>query len=216
MASTVQPSGFQWNRSSAISATLLLHALAALAMLAPPGLIEAPRAAAPPVQPITIKPEEPPPPPPPPRPEPVVFRPKPVVRPQVVKQPEVRPQQPIVTDLPTPVSVPAVPDTAPVESIAAPVADTAPSAVGYKSMKQVPYPRISITRREEGTVMLRVLVGTDGAPQQIEVERSSGHVALDRAAREAVMKWRFEPGTRNGAPYAAWGLVPISFRLSEL
>ena len=121
----------------------------------------------------------------------------------------------LVTDLPTPQSYPAVADPGPVAPPAGPV-ETAPSALGYRSMKQVPYPVIAKRQRLEGTVLLRVLVGADGVPQRIDVERSSGHSVLDRAAREAVMTWRFEPGTRNGQPFAAYGLVPIAFRLTEL
>lgn len=215
MATLVLSRGFQWNRSSAISATLAVHALAALAILAPPALVQMARAPETAPVAITIKPVEPPPPPPPP--ELIVeHKPRPQAPPQIVRRPEPAPvQQPVIAE-PTPQSYPAVPEPAvlPVEP-AAPV-DTAPSALGYKEMRQVPYPVIAKRQRMEGTVMLRVLVGADGVPQEIEVAKSSGHVLLDRAARDAVMKWRFEPGTRNGQPFAAYGLVPIAFRLTEL
>lgn len=213
MATLVLARGFQWKRSSAISATLALHALAALAILAPPAFVAVEKAQEPLVQPITLKREEPPPPPPPIL---EVLKPKPkapIVR--APPKPEPVRADPIVTAEPTTMSYPPVADPDPVAEPATPV-ETAPSALGYKSMKAVPYPRIAATQRMEGTVILRVLVGADGVPQEIRIDKSSGHVVLDRAARDAVMKWRFEPGTRNGEPFAAYGLVPIAFKLTEL
>lgn len=214
MATLVLARGFQWKRSSAISATLALHALAALAILAPPAFVAMQKAHEPLVQPITLKREEPPPPPPPPTLDIVKHKPKaPVVR--ALPKPEPVRADPVVTAELTTMSYPPVADPDPVAEPAAP-AETAPSALGYKSMKAVPYPRIAAQQRMEGTVILRVLVGADGVPQEIQIDKSSGHLVLDRAARDAVMKWRFEPGTRNGEPFAAYGLVPIAFKLTEL
>jgi protein TonB len=92
-------------------------------------------------------------------------------------------------------------------------ADAAPSALAYNNRTEVPYPFEAMRRREQGTVMLRVLVGIDGKPGQIEIERSSGSHALDIAARDAVRRWSFRPGMRGGVAYAAWARVPISFKL---
>jgi protein TonB len=75
------------------------------------------------------------------------------------------------------------------------------------------YPASARRKREEGTVTLRVLVSDAGQPEKIELERSSGSTALDRAALESVRQWRFAPARRGDAPHAAWVLVPIVFRL---
>ncbi len=214
MATLVLARGFQWKRSSAISATLALHGLAALAILAPPAFVAVQKAQEPLVQAITLQREEPPPPPPPVLK--VEHKPKtPVVRAPAPPKPEPVRADPVVTVERTPMSYPAAPEPSLVAEPAAPT-ETAPSALGYRSMRAVAYPRIAVTQRMEGTVMLRVLVGADGVPQEIQIDKSSGHVVLDRAARDAVMKWRFEPGTRNGVPFAAYGLVPIAFKLTEL
>lgn len=214
MTSAVLTHGFQWKRSSAISVTLALHGLALIAILAPPAYVALERAVPEPVLAVTVKKEEPPPPPPPP--ELVVVKPKPrvAVRPQPVQRPA--PVQPVITQEATPMSTPAVevpPEPGPVD--AGPV-DTAPSALTYSHRTAVAYPRESIRAKEEGTVLLRVLVGVDGVPQEIEIARSSGYPRLDRQAKINVMKWRFEPGTRNGQPIAAYGLVPVAFKLTEL
>ena len=70
-----------------------------------------------------------------------------------------------------------------------------------------------VCNRIEGTVVLRVLVGEDGSVKEIEIDKSSGSRDLDRAAREAVMKWKFKPGMRSGVAYAGWARVPINFTL---
>ena len=66
---------------------------------------------------------------------------------------------------------------------------------------------------EEGKVLLRVFIGADGLPQRVEINQSSGYDRLDRQAMDAVMRWRFAPGKRNGVPEAMWNLVPINFVL---
>ncbi len=52
--------------------------------------------------------------------------------------------------------------------------------------------------REQGDVMLKILVSPAGQPARIELARSSGSERLDRAARDAVGNRRFVPA-RGGA-----------------
>ncbi len=80
----------------------------------------------------------------------------------------------------------------------------------------MPYPRDALQAHQQGTVVLRVLVGTDGVPQTVEIEQSSGSRSLDNAAREAVRKWTFQSGTRNGIPAPLWARVPVAFSLQLL
>jgi len=76
------------------------------------------------------------------------------------------------------------------------------------------YPRASLIAGHEGTVTLRVLVDESGQPQEAAIERSSGHRALDQAARTQVLQhWRFHPAQRQGRAVAAYALVPIEFSL---
>ncbi|GAB2497895.1 energy transducer TonB [Arenimonas alkanexedens] len=76
------------------------------------------------------------------------------------------------------------------------------------------YPRQALRSGATGTVLLRVLVDAQGWPQQVQVETSSGHRELDRAAAEQVQsKWRFHPATDRGRPISAYALVPIGFNL---
>jgi TonB family protein len=93
------------------------------------------------------------------------------------------------------------------------VAEVADVDQSYRRVSPPVYPAEAIVARQSGDVVLRVLVGADGTPQQIEVERSSTFDALDRAAIEAVEKWMFNPGRRDGVAAEGWVLVPIAFRV---
>ncbi len=75
------------------------------------------------------------------------------------------------------------------------------------------YPALSRRLREQGRVILRVLVSPEGVPQQLELRTTSGHARLDQAALEAVRRWRFLPARRGTEPLPAWVLVPLTFSL---
>jgi protein TonB len=75
------------------------------------------------------------------------------------------------------------------------------------------YPRQSKRMGEQGTVVLRVLIGLQGTTEKAEIRTSSGFVRLDQAALETVQRWRYVPGKRNGSPEAMWFNVPVRFIL---
>ncbi|MFO0884681.1 MAG: TonB family protein [Pirellulales bacterium] len=75
------------------------------------------------------------------------------------------------------------------------------------------YPTDALLARLEGRVMLRVQVKATGEAQQVLLENSSGHPALDEAARLAVSKWKFRPAKRAGKPIESEVLVPINFSI---
>ena len=58
---------------------------------------------------------------------------------------------------------------------------------------------------------MRVHVGPDGVPMAVDLVQSSRSRSLDRAATEAVQRWRFRPAQRNGQPVDGEVQVPISF-----
>jgi protein TonB len=68
----------------------------------------------------------------------------------------------------------------------------------------------------EGTVILQVLVGSDGRALEVRVHQGSGHRLLDDAARRQVLRhWRFRPAMQDGRAVQAIGLVPVEFRLGR-
>ena len=75
------------------------------------------------------------------------------------------------------------------------------------------YPRISRRMGEQGTVIVRVFISTQGLPEKAEVRTSSGFARLDQAALDAVQRWRFVPGHRHGTPEAMWFNIPVRFVL---
>ena len=77
------------------------------------------------------------------------------------------------------------------------------------------YPRKARRAGWEGTTVLKVLVGADGAPGRVTVDRTSGFDILDSAAVNAVERWRFHPARRAAAAESSWVRVPVAFRLKE-
>ncbi|NZA26041.1 energy transducer TonB [Luteimonas sp. SJ-92] len=75
------------------------------------------------------------------------------------------------------------------------------------------YPVAALRAQEEGTVLLRVQVDAQGNPGDVEIARSSRSRELDRAARDAVRRWRFSPALENGQAVASTVEVPIDFRM---
>jgi periplasmic protein TonB len=74
------------------------------------------------------------------------------------------------------------------------------------------YPRRALQRGEQGTVLVRAEVGSDGVPISVSLVQGSRSRELDRAALDAVRRWRFRPGHINGRPIVGSVVVPIEFR----
>lgn len=66
--------------------------------------------------------------------------------------------------------------------------------------------------KHQGSVMLWMVVGTDGRPRSIRVQRSLG-MGLDEKAVEAVKTWRFEPARKDGQAVPVQINVEVLFRL---
>jgi len=88
------------------------------------------------------------------------------------------------------------------------IAESAPVAVSRPAPR---YPREALNRNIGGIVRVQVVVGPDGSVERMALAESSGDRFLDRAAMEAVRRWRFVPATRNGQPVTASVIVPLEF-----
>lgn len=73
------------------------------------------------------------------------------------------------------------------------------------------YPVSALRRGQGGEVLVRAEVGPDGVVTSVSLARPSGNRALDRAALDAVRRWRFEPARRDGVPTVDSVQVPIRF-----
>ena len=194
-----------------------------------------------PKAPEPLPPAPPPPPPPPPPPEPP--KPKPPTPKPPAPKPVARPappteQTPVVAPEPAPEPAPPAP-AAP--SVAPPAPAAPPATVASQNPpggtpegatnavvradatnnraaltnSRIQYPPISRRMREEGRVILRVLVGANGAAKEVQIKTTSGFSRLDNAARDAALRnWRFTPSKRGGQPIDDWYDIPINFTLS--
>lgn len=130
-------------------------------------------------------------------------------------EPTITPPQPPAPAAP---ATQAVATTAPVAvSAPAPTPPAAPrtvSDVEYLRAPQPVYPNISRRLGESGTVVLRILIGEKGLPEQVLVQKSSGFSNLDEAGRQAAMRALFKPHLEDGKPVAVYVIVPLNFQLS--
>jgi TonB family protein len=63
-----------------------------------------------------------------------------------------------------------------------------------------------------GTVLLSVIVDTEGHARDIHVLKSLG-MGLDEKAMEAVQKWKFKPGMKGGQAVNVRAQIEVNFRL---
>ena len=177
------------------------------------------------IEPAQPKVEPPPPPPQPkkqPKPQQVVQKPQPQPLPPPPMPLAVAAAEPsphAVTGATTP-QPPAPPVAAPVS--AEPPAPPAPpriqlpdSNADYLNNKPPAYPPLSKRLGEQGKVMVRVFIDTEGNATQAEVRTSSGYDRLDQTALKTVLAWQYVPGKVNGEPKAMWFNVPINFVLAQ-
>ena len=120
---------------------------------------------------------------------------------------------PAASAAPAPAAATAAAATAPAPT-AAPRTVLPSSSAAYLNNTPPPYPPLARRLGESGTVVVRVLIGTNGRAEKAQIEKSSGYERLDQAALETARdRWRYVPGTRNGVPEAMWFKVPIKFVL---
>lgn len=149
-------------------------------------------------------------PPPPELAEPEIYVPPPAVEfardtPPIVAtadQPQAVPPAPVAIKAP-PAPSPAAPPTLVANDLGATMISAKPPS----------YPLESRRKREQGTVVLALTLGTDGCVADISLAKSSGYDRLDRAALGAVRHWRWSPTIRDGIAVAVRGTVEIPFVL---
>lgn len=84
--------------------------------------------------------------------------------------------------------------------------------VTYSPMPE--YPPIARQEAMEGQVIVKVLVGSDGKVDEVEVLQSSGYKELDEAASSTAKEWEFTKPTKDGEPVRVWVSIPFNFSLS--
>lgn len=77
------------------------------------------------------------------------------------------------------------------------------------------YPAVSRRRGEQGVVLVKVMIGSDGRPTRIQVQRSSGHRRLDDAAVAAAGQSTYRPVQRHGRAVVTQTVLAFQFRLTD-
>jgi TonB family protein len=86
---------------------------------------------------------------------------------------------------------------------------TAPKATFTPEPK---FTEIARYEKFQGTVVVDVIVGSDGAVHKVRLLRPLG-LGLDESAQSTIQTWRFQPATRNGQPVAVEMNVEVAFNL---
>jgi bla regulator protein BlaR1 len=77
----------------------------------------------------------------------------------------------------------------------------------FNSCARPAYPAAALAARHTGTVTLGFQVDARGKIIDSVINGSSGHRALDEAARSAISLCSFKPAIQAGAPVAGWSMV---------
>jgi TonB family protein len=98
------------------------------------------------------------------------------------------------------------------------LAERVPIAAGVSQgllIAQVPpvYPALARQARISGAVVLRAVIGTDGAVEGLQLV--TGHPMLAPAAIEAVKQWKYRPYVVNGSPVEVETTINVNFVLSD-
>ncbi|MFL6676408.1 MAG: energy transducer TonB [Massilia sp.] len=171
---------------------------------------------------VMIQPVVPPPPPPPPEPP----RPTPRTAPPEVVVPRVEVDVP-PPQVEQPVQATTEPDPAP-SPTPAPQAEPAPAAepsntgamrsavlADANGCAKPEYPANSARNGDTGTVVLALMVGTDGKVSGSRVQKSSGHRELDKAAVNALSMCKFKPAMNGGVPEPGWAQLAYVWTLEN-
>lgn len=75
------------------------------------------------------------------------------------------------------------------------------------------YPTEAIAKGWSGRALLRLSISTEGKVIKIILVESSGYALLDKAAKQAVQHWAFEPARRAGSSIDSTALLPVRFRM---
>jgi TonB family protein len=76
---------------------------------------------------------------------------------------------------------------------------------------QVAYPPLLRDAGIGGTAQVWFLIDEDGAVVKLQVARTSGHEALDRAALSVAQTMRFHPARNRGDDVMVWVQIPVTF-----
>lgn len=85
----------------------------------------------------------------------------------------------------------------------------------YADALQPSYPSPDIRANREGSVVVRVRIGTDGRVKAVERVSAPSDTMFTATQQQAMRKWRFKPATRGGTPEESWKTMTVRFELEN-
>jgi TonB family protein len=122
------------------------------------------------------------------------------------------------------VSAPSEPFVTPIAGFGvwAPTPESRDTKVGLVSVNPSPevpekkvlpeYPAMALEKNIQGRVVLRAIIGKDGALQNVALAQEPS--LLSEAVLEAVKKWRYQPRYRDGVPVEVDTQITIDFEIN--
>jgi periplasmic protein TonB len=102
-----------------------------------------------------------------------------------------------------------------VPPVAEPVLVNASYDMRFAASQQPPYPAAQQREEIEGSVTVRVRIGTDGRVLAVEPVRASNEAFFTSTRDWALRKWRFKPATKDGVPVESWRTMSIRFTIDR-
>lgn len=95
------------------------------------------------------------------------------------------------------------------------VADS-PAKIDHSRPAPAPdYPDDAQLTGEQGDVLLAIQVASNGRPERIRVQQSSGYRDLDDAAVGTAANWHYMPAMSGGDTELGWAKVRIRYQLPQ-
>ncbi len=80
---------------------------------------------------------------------------------------------------------------------------------------QPAYPPGMIREEVEGSVTVRVLIGTDGRVKAVETVASDHQAFFEATRTQAFKRWRFKPATKDGVAVESWQQLTVRFLIPK-
>ncbi len=85
----------------------------------------------------------------------------------------------------------------------------------FASGFQPPYPAAMLRQQMEGTVTVRVTIGPDGRVLDVALISAADPAFFETTKRQALSRWRFLPGTRDGIAITTEKVMTVHFHLTD-
>lgn len=77
------------------------------------------------------------------------------------------------------------------------------------------YPSALLSKGIGGRVVVSATIDENGQVIATTIKQTSGHPDLDKAAINALNRWKFKPGTKGGRKIKSTALVPFNFEVKK-